>query len=66
MKAKSLEHWHGCLIKNKEYDVIAKHDYYILIKEENGRLVWNYEGIFKITGEPPVEIFAFKINWEVL
>ena len=66
MKAKSLENWFGCLIKGKEYKVIAKHDYYVLIEEENGRLAWNYEGIFEITGEVPLEIFPFKINWEVI
>ena len=65
MIAKALESWQGCFQVGNEFEVLAKHNQYILIKETNGRLVWNYVKEFELTGTfEENKTHKFKTNWD--
>ena len=67
MIAKALESWQGCFEVGDEFEVLATHNQYILIKEDSGRLVWNYVKEFELTGtfEGDQE-HKFKTNWDFI
>ena len=50
MKAISKDSWINQLTENKSYEVLDVHGYYVLIVEDNNRIVWNYAKLFDISG----------------
>ena len=67
MIAKALESWKGCFEVGDEFEVLAEHNQYILIKEDSGRLVWNYFKLFEITGTfEQKQKYEFKIHWDIV
>ena len=67
MIAKALESWQGCFEVGDEFEVLAEHNQYILIKEDSGRLVWNYFKLFEITGTfEQKQKYEFKIHWDIV
>ena len=67
MIAKALESWQGCFKEGDQFEVLAAHNQYILIKESSGRLVWNYFKLFKLTGTfEQKQKYEFKIHWDIV
>ena len=64
----SNDSWQGCLTEGCRYEVLAIHGHYVLIEEDSGRIVWNYDRLFELVGEHEQDKVSveFKINWEVL
>ena len=58
----------SCLTEGKEYEVLAEDGLYILIKEDNGRLVWNYAAMFSIIGklERSDKNLKIKVNYDII
>ena len=58
----------SCLTEEKEYEVLAEDGLYVLIKEDNGRLVWNYTALFFIIGklEQSDKNLKMKINYNII
>ena len=50
MKAISKDSWINQLTEGKVYEVLDVHGYYVLIVEDNNRIVWNYAKLFDISG----------------
>ena len=68
MEAVANDNWIGCLTEGKEYEVLAVHGSYVLIEEDNGRLVWNYDRLFELVGEheeDKVDV-KFTVNWDFI
>ena len=64
----SNDSWISSLTEGKEYEVLAVHGSYVLIKEDNGRLVWNYDRLFELVGEheeDKVDV-KFTVNWDFI
>jgi len=56
------------LTEGKEYEVLAVHGHYVLIEEDNGRVVWNYDRLFELIGEheeDKVDV-KFTVNWNFI
>ena len=70
MLAKALESWQGCFNEGDEFEVLEMHNQYILIKENNGRLVWNYIKEFELIGvfeeKTKIKVYKFKVNWNII
>ena len=70
MIAKALESWQGCFQVGDEFEVLEMHNQYILIKENNGRLVWNYIKEFELIGvfeeKTKIKVYKFKVNWNII
>lgn len=64
----SNDYWQGSLTEGKEYEVLAVHGSYVLIEEDNGRLVWNYDRLFQLVGEHEEnKIYVkFTVNWNII
>jgi len=62
----ALEDFKSCLTKGKEYFIIAKDGQYVLIEEDNGRLVWNWIGIFYVEDLAMSPNGKMKINWNII
>lgn len=60
--------WVSCLTEGKEYEVLAVHGSYVLVEEDNKRIVWNYNKLFKLIGEHECDKVDFKfiVNWNIL
>lgn len=58
----------SCLTEGKEYEVLAEDGLYILIKEDNGRLVWNYTAVFFTIGklEWSDKNLKIKVNYNII
>ena len=58
----------SCLTEGKEYEVLAEDGLYILIKEDNGRLVWNYAAGFSTIGklEQSDKSLKIKVNYNII
>ena len=68
MVAIAKDSWNGCFTEGDECEVLSIHNQYILIRENNGRLVWNYANMFIITGEfqRSTDTPLYTINWNIL
>ena len=67
MIAIALDSWQGCFKEGDQFEVLARHMHYILIKESSGRLVWNYFKLFELTGTfEQKQKYEFKIHWDIV
>lgn len=67
MIAIALDSWQGCFKEGDQFEVLARHAHYILIKESSGRLVWNYFKLFELTGTfEQATNYEFKTNWNFI
>ena len=68
MKVRCLDSWISTLTEGKEYEVYDIHNQYYLIRDDMGRLCYEYMKNFTQAVGEPVKKFdvKFKTNWEVL
>lgn len=68
IKVRCLDSWISTLTEGKEYEVYDIHNQYYLIRDDLGRLVWEYcKNFTKAVGEPVKEFdVKFRTNWEVI
>ena len=62
MKAISKDGWINQLTENKSYEVLDVHGYYVLIVEDNNRIVWNYAKLFDISGSLDEDRTRYKFR----
>ena len=64
----SNDNWISCLTEGKSYEVLAVHGSYVLVEEDNGRLVWNYMKLFNLVGEHEKDkvYVEFRVNWDFI
>ena len=62
MKAISNDLWINQLTEGKVYEVLDVHGYYILIVEDNNRIVWNYAKLFEISGSLDEDRIKYKFR----
>lgn len=67
MKAKAKSSFIGRFQKGEVYEVLSVDSQYILIREPDGSLVWNWIGAFDIVDSSEViGNIKMKVNWNVL
>ena len=68
LEAVANDSWISSLTEGKEYEVLATHGHYVLIEEDNGRIVWNYDRLFELVGEHELDKVdvKFTVNWDFI
>lgn len=67
MKVKCINGFIGCLTEDKEYEIIAVHNQYVAIEEDNGRIAWSFISNFELFNHNLIiNRIEFSINWNIL